>query len=272
MNGSSAQFHPDIAVEPIIRSPKVKPVAAFFTPQADRSLALAAAHAIPAFRTPEACADALAAFFSWRSPRATPRLASGSVSDQPFELLANLGIPVAPWAIAEAPDFAHRIAYPVAVKTLEAHKTERGGVILGVANDAELRHKAAALGNRVLVQRMERGLLEAIVGYRRDPVVGPVVLVGMGGVMTEIYRDYVLRIAPVSVEEGMEMIEQVKGFAAIRGFRNLPRGDVQALARAISALSSLASVDAVEEAEVNPILVKAEGIVAVDALVARRQA
>ena len=270
--GSSAQFHPDIAVEPIIRSPKVKPVVAFFTPQADRSLALAAAHAIPAFRTPEACADALAAFFSWRSPRATPRVASGSVSDQPFELLANLGIPVAPWAIAEAPDFAHGIAYPVAVKTLEAHKTERGGVILGVANDAELRHKAAALGNRVLVQRMERGLLEAIVGYRRDPVVGPVVLVGMGGVMTEIYRDYVLRIAPVSVEEGMEMIEQVKGFAAIRGFRNLPRGDVQALARAVSALSSLASVDAVEEAEVNPILVKAEGIVAVDALVARRQA
>ena len=61
--------------------------------------------------------------------------------------------------------------------------------------------KAAALGNRVLVQRMERGLLEAIVGYRRDPVVGPVVLVGMGGVMTEICRDYVLRIAPVSVEE-----------------------------------------------------------------------
>jgi len=270
--GSSAQFHPDIAVEPITRSPKVKPVVAFFTPQADRSLALAAAHAIPAFRTPEACADALAAFFSWRSPRATPRVASGSVSDQPFELLANLGIPVAPWAIAEAPDFAHGIAYPVAVKTLEAHKTERGGVILGVANDAELRHKAAALGNRVLVQRMERGLLEAIVGYRRDPVVGPVVLVGMGGVMTEIYRDYVLRIAPVSVEEGMEMIEQVKGFAAIRGFRNLPRGDVQALARAVSALSSLASVDAVEEAEVNPILVKAEGIVAVDALVARRQA
>lgn len=270
--GSSAQFHPDIAVEPIIRSPNVKPVVTFFTPQADRSLALAAAHGIPAFRTPEACADALAAFFSWRSPRAKPRVASGSVSDQPFELLANLGIPVAPWAIAEAPDFAHRIAYPVAVKTLEAHKTERGGVILGVANDAELRQKAAALGNRVLVQRMERGLLEAIAGYRRDPVVGPVVLVGMGGVMTEIYRDYVLRMAPVSVEEGMEMIEQVKGFAAIRGFRNLPRGDVQALARAVSALSSLASVDAVEEAEVNPILVKAEGIVAVDALVARRQA
>jgi acetate---CoA ligase (ADP-forming) len=94
--------------------------------------------------------------------------------------------------------------------------------------------------------------------------------VGMGGVMTEIYRDYVLRIAPVGIEEAMEMIEQVKGFAAIRGFRNLPRGDVKALARAVAALSTLASVDAIEEAEVNPILVRTEGVVAVDALIVRR--
>jgi hypothetical protein len=119
---------------------------------------------------------------------------------------------------------------------------------------------------------MERGLLEAIVGYRRDPVVGPVVLVGMGGVMTEIYRDTVLRMAPVGAEEAMEMIEQVKGFAAIRGFRNLPRGDVQGLARAVSALSALAWVESIEEAEVNPILVKADGVVALDALVVRRPA
>jgi acyl-CoA synthetase (NDP forming) len=269
--GSSAQFHPDIAVEPIIRSPKTKPVVAFFTPQADRSLALAATHGIAAFRTPEACADALAAYLAWRSPRTTPQIRGPkSVSDQPFELLTHLGIPVAPWAIAEGPDFTHRIPYPVAVKTLEAHKTERGGVILGVTDDADLRRKAGALGERVLVQRMERGLLEAIIGYRRDPVVGPVVLVGMGGVMTEIYRDYVLRIAPVGIEEAMEMIEQVKGFAAIRGFRNLPRGDVKALAHAVSALSTLASVDAMEEAEVNPILVRTEGVIAVDALIVRR--
>ena len=157
--GSSAQFHPDIAVEPIIRSPKVKPVVAFFTPQADRSLALAAAHGIPAFRTPEACADALAAFFSWRSPRA-----AYAWHPAPCRISRSSSSPISASGCAlgdrRAPDFAHRIAYPVAVKTLEAHKTERGGVILGVANDAELRHKAAALGNRVLVQRMERGLLK----------------------------------------------------------------------------------------------------------------
>ena len=270
--GSSAQFHPDIAVQPIIRTPKEKPVVAFFTPQADRSLALAAAEGIAAFRTPEACADAVAAFLAWRAPRPAPRIAAPRpLPDHGFELLGALGIPVAPWAIAEAPDFAHRIPYPVAVKTLDAHKTERGGVVLGVADDAELQRKARALGERVLVQRMEGGLLEAIVGYRRDPVVGPVVLVGMGGVMTEIYRDTVLRMAPVSIEEATAMIDEVRGFAAIRGFRNLPRGDVHALARAVSALSALALVDRIAEAEINPILVKTDGVVAVDALVVRSE-
>ena len=117
---------------------------------------------------------------------------------------------------------------------------------------------------------MQSGLAEAIVGYRDDPVVGPVVLVGTGGVMTEIYRDYVLRMAPVSEREAEEMIEDVKGFAAIRGYRNLPRGDLRALARAVSAFSTLCLLKGkpVREAEINPLIVKADGVVAVDALVA----
>ena len=273
--GSSAQFHPQLAVDPIIKGPKARPIVAFFTPQADRSLALAAAAGIAAFRTPEACADALAGFLSWRAPRTPPALAVPA--DPPanaFELLAALGIPVAPWAIAEAPQFLHAVAYPVALKRLEAHKTERGGVVLGVADHAQLVKKAQALGaKRLLVQRMESGLLEAIVGYRDDPVVGPIVLVGAGGVLTELYRDYVLRMAPVSETEAAEMIEQVKGFAAIRGYRNLPRGDVQALARAVSAFSTLCLLKGrpVREAEINPLIVKADGVVAVDALVAHKR-
>jgi acyl-CoA synthetase (NDP forming) len=274
--GSSAQFHPELAVEPIVKCAKAKPVIAFFTPQADRSLALAAAEGIPAFRTPEACADALAAFFSWRAPRDPAALpAPGQIAKDPFDLFASLGIPVAQWAIAEAPDFAHPLAYPVAIKRLEAHKTERGGVVLGVVDHSEFVKKAQSLArDRLLVQTMESGLAEAIVGYRDDAVVGPLVLVGVGGVMTEIYRDYVLRMAPVSEKEAGEMIEQVKGFAAIRGYRNLPRGDVNALARAVSALSRLALVKGrpVREAEINPLLVKADGVVAVDALVALKEA
>jgi hypothetical protein len=121
---------------------------------------------------------------------------------------------------------------------------------------------------------MHTGLAEAIIGYRDDAVVGPLVLVGVGGVLTEIYRDIVLRMAPVSEEEAGEMIDRVKGFAAIRGYRNLPRGDVKALARAVSALSRLALVKGkpVREAEINPLIVSADGVVAVDALVALKEA
>jgi acyl-CoA synthetase (NDP forming) len=274
--GSSAQFHPGLAVEPIVKSTREKPIVAFFTPQAERSLALAAAEGIPAFRTPEACADALAAFFSWTAPRSAPALdAPQTLPENPFELLAALGIPVAQWAIAEAPGFAHDVEYPVALKRLEAHKTERGGVFLGIAGRAEFEKMVKEMTtDRVLVQRMHSGLAEAIVGYREDAVVGPLVLLGVGGVLTEIYRDYVLRVAPVSETEAGEMIEQVKGFAAIRGYRNLPRGDLKALARAVSALSRLALVKGrpVREADINPLIVKSDGVVAVDALVARKGA
>jgi acyl-CoA synthetase (NDP forming) len=114
---------------------------------------------------------------------------------------------------------------------------------------------------------MHKGLGEAIVGYRRDPVAGPMVLVGAGGVLSEVYRDFALRAAPVTVEEAEEMIREVKGFAPLRGYRNLPRGDLGALARAVAAVSFLAHSE-VAEAEMNPILIKEEGVVAVDALVA----
>ncbi|HSA70621.1 MAG TPA: acetate--CoA ligase family protein [Burkholderiales bacterium] len=273
--GSSAQFHPELAVQPIIQSKRSKPIVCFFTPHAERSLALAAAAAIPAFRTPEACADAVAALLSWRSPRTPPALAvPGDIPQHPFDLLTALGIPVARWAIAGGPEFSHALRYPVAVKLLEAHKTERGGVALGVASREDLEKAARKMGAaRVLVQEMQSGLAEAIVGYRDDPVVGPLVLVGAGGVLAEVYRDYALRIAPVSETEAAEMIEQVKGLATIRGYRNLPRGDVKALAQAVSSLSRLALARGrpVCEAEINPLVVKADGVVAVDALVARKE-
>jgi acyl-CoA synthetase (NDP forming) len=268
--GSSAQFHPQLAVEPIVNGPRDKPVVAFFTPHAERSLALAAAEGIAAFRTPEACADAVAAFVAWRAPRQAPALsAPDDLPDNPFEILAALGIPVARWALAQAPAFVHDVEYPVAVKTLEAHKTERGGVVLGIRDRAQFEKHVKDLGHdRVLVQAMHAGLIEAIVGYRDDALVGPVVLLGAGGVLTELYRDYALRVAPVSEEEAGEMVEQVTGLAAIRGYRNLPRGDLKALAHAVAALSRLALAENVAEAEINPLLVKADGVVALDALVA----
>src|SRR5205823_8783499 len=109
----------------------------------------------------------------------------------PFQLLVALGIPVARHAIVQAPDYKHTIDYPVALKRLDVeHKTEVGGVALDVQDAGQLSHHAKRMNQqRLLVQRMERGLAEAIVGYRDDPVVGPLIVVGAGGTLAEIYED-----------------------------------------------------------------------------------
>ncbi len=270
--GSSAQFHPQLAVEPILGAKRAaKPLAVFLTPHAERSLVLLAERGIAAFRTPEACADAFAAYFSWRAPRQREEAeVPYPLFDYPFELFAAVGIPVVEQALARAPDFAHSIPYPVAVKVMDVdHKTEAGGLALGIAGRVEFEARIRKFGkDRLLVQKMESGLTEAIVGYRDDPVVGPIVLVGAGGTLAELYKDFVVELAPVSPDEAMRMIEKVKGFAVIRGYRNLPRGDVKALARAVSAISRLALIPGrpLLEAEINPLIVRREGVVAVDGL------
>jgi acyl-CoA synthetase (NDP forming) len=284
--GSSAQFHPELAVEPIVQAKRSqKPLAAFLTPHAERSLALLAERGIAAFRTPEACADAFAAYFAWRAPRqqmgTDPIISLGEKTGSVpnfglnFGLLAALGIPVAKHAMVQAPDFKHAIAYPVALKRLDVeHKTEAGGVALNIQSMSELKEHAKRMNQeRLLVQGMELGVAEAIVGYRDDPVVGPLIVVGAGGTLAEIYQDVVVELAPVSEVEAHAMIDRVKGLATIRGYRNLPRGDVAALARAVSALSLLALIPGrpVREAEVNPLIVKREGVVAVDALLVLKE-
>ena len=130
-------------------------------------------------------------------------------------------------------------------------------------------HHPAARIDGLLVQSMERGLAEAIVGFRRDPNVGPVVVLGAGGTLAEVYRDFSVRIAPVGMDEALRMVAEVKGLAPIRGYRNLPRGDCDALARAVHAVSLLACIEGagVAEAEINPLIVRGEGVVAVDGLI-----
>jgi hypothetical protein len=117
---------------------------------------------------------------------------------------------------------------------------------------------------------MERGLGEALIGYRIDPQAGPIVMVAAGGVTTEIYKDRALRLAPVTLETARAMIAEVKGFATLRGFRGKPKGDLEALAQAVVQVSRLGEVEPrVMEAELNPVLVRGEGegVLAVDALV-----
>ena len=172
--------------------------------------------------------------------------------------------------------------YPVVVKALCAeltHKSDAGGVMLNVADGAALiaacrriRENVAARGlaiTRVLVQPMISGIGEVLIGYRVDPDVGPLIMVAMGGVLTEIYRDRSLRLAPVDLAAAHEMIAEVRGLLTLNGFRGKPKGDLDALAQAIVALSRLADDPTVIEAELNPLIVRAagEGVVAVDAVV-----
>ena len=200
-----------------------------------------------------------------------------------YALLDDLGIPHAP-SVALAIDAAAPpplpFSYPVAVKVLAAditHKSDVGGVMLGIPDAPALIAAIATIraklpeARRVLVQPMLAGIGEVLIGYRVDPDVGPLVMVAAGGIFTEIYRDRSLRLAPVDLETAGEMIAEVRGLSVLTGFRGKPPGDLAALAQAIAALSHLADDPAVTEAEINPLLVRAEGegVVAVDA-VARR--
>jgi acyl-CoA synthetase (NDP forming) len=301
--GSSAQFQPEIAIEPMVEADKRgKPLAVFLAPHAEASLKLLAQHGIAGFRTPEACADAIRAWREWAAPAAKPALDDKRVVAMSEVLksvaqpqlneydacraFAALGVPVAATEIVKTPDQAVKLAFPVVAKILSpdiAHKTDAGGVALNVTNADALKRAAqdilARVGQKhpqaridgILVQRMEQGLAEVIVGYKRDAQVGPVVLLGIGGVLAEIYKDIAIRLAPVTAAEAERMIDEVKGLATIRGYRGLPKGDRAALAQAIAACSQLAHVESVREAEINPLIVKAEGqgVVAVDGLIVR---
>lgn len=292
--GSSARFQPELAVRAVIDSARSeKPLAAFILPEAPEALRRLGEAGVPSFRTPESCAEAIAAAFSRREPRPRApfpvrREGPGRILDEAESaaLLASVGVPVAPSAVV-APG-AHIPAlpfgFPVAAKALVpglAHKSEVGGVVLAVADRAALAQAARRIAetvsarrpgtaaDRILVQPMLHGLGEVLLGYRVDPEVGPLVILAAGGVLAELHRDRALRLAPIGLDGAREMMAEVKAVKALAGYRGGPAGDLDALAETLVALSRLAARADVAEAEVNPLLVRraGEGVVAVDALV-----
>lgn len=296
--GSSARFQPDLAVKPVIDSASsAKPLVTFLVPDAPQALNLLAEAAVPSFRTPEACADAVSAALLRRQATAQAKPLH-NVTAKPtrqldeiaaYALMKQVGVPHAQAVAVDvnAASIALPFAYPVAVKLLSAeiaHKTDVGGVVLNVANEAALKaamttiadsvktHQPEAVVSQVLVQPMTSGLGEMLLGYRVDPEAGPLVLLAAGGVTTELYRDRSIRLAPVDLDTAKSMIAELAISRVFQGFRNKPLGDMDALARAIVAMSQLAiNKDAiVVDAEINPLIIKrvGEGVVAVDALVA----
>ena len=272
-----------------------KPLVTMLVPDAPQALAALTQAQIPCFRTPESCADAIAAVFARRTAGVAAQRGLTSAENaktlseaKAYELLDQLHVPHAQavtFALHGLPG-ALPFDYPVVAKVCSPeipHKTEVGGVVLGIQNQeqlvqafntlkANLNAKAPGIiCNEVLVQPMRKGLTEVLVGYRVDPDAGPIIMLAAGGIWAEVMRDRSIRLAPVSVETARDMIQEVKLLQTVSGLRGKTQGDLEALAQTISNLSQLAVQPerGVMEAEVNPLMVmpQGEGVLAVDALV-----
>ena len=209
-------------------------------------------------------------------------------TDAALGMCALFGLPCAEWAVVEdlesALVAASLIGYPVALKALSPdilHKSDAGAVTLGVGNRDALREEFPALLARVrkrtgdirgvLVQRaLSRGR-EVILGGKRDPSFGPVVMFGLGGVYVEVFEDVAFRLAPLTPEDAESMISEVRASRLLRGVRGEPPADVEAVVESLLAVSRiLVECPEVAEIDVNPLLVFERGVAAVDARVVVR--
>ena len=193
---------------------------------------------------------------------------------QTRELLEAYGVPVVPERLAATPDeaaaTAAELGFPAVVKSAEpgAHKTETGGVALNLADAEEVRAAAVRIGVPVLVQPMLAGSAELLAGVVQDPVFGPLVAFGPGGVFAELIGQAGFRIAPLTDADAHELVTTGKTGALVRGFRGKPAADEPALVDLVHRLSRLGDdLHEVVELDLNPVIASPDGCVAVDARV-----
>jgi acyl-CoA synthetase (NDP forming) len=184
-----------------------------------------------------------------------------------------MGLSVAPGGVAtsadEAVELAKRIGFPVAVKLashLIVHKTEMGGIYLNLHDEAAVRQAYEAIRQGlvqeerleamegVLVQPMARGGVEIMVGVTTDPVFGPLIGFGLGGVHVEILGDVRFRITPLTDRDAHEMVREIRGYRLLEGYRGHPPADVQALEETLLRVSQLVEeIPEISELDLNPI-------------------
>ncbi|MBI5342866.1 MAG: acetate--CoA ligase family protein [Deltaproteobacteria bacterium] len=202
-----------------------------------------------------------------------------------MRLLSESGFPVVPFLHAGSEEkavlAARRIGYPVAMKVNSpdiAHKSDVGGVVLGIAGDDGIRQafrdialavkRAGARDEGVVVCAMAAPGREVIVGVARDLQFGPAVLFGMGGVLVEALGDVSLRVVPLSGRDAEEMIDRIRGSVLLRGYRGGSPSDTASLRDLLLKVSDFAaSHPEVEELDLNPVIVYEKGIAIVDARV-----
>lgn len=243
---------------------------------------------IPALTGPASATNAVRALVTHARQRALPAQTAGQepavpVPSGPLDedaaktFLTHLGIRtperVACADRADAHHALHLLGGPVAVKVLDAailHKTEIGGVHLGIRTPGELDAALDAIGpdRRYLVEAMAPPGVDLVLGVRRDPVFGPVVLAGLGGTAAEALADVAIRLAPLSAAEAAGMPDDLAARALLDGWRGGPQLDRAEFGRAVSALAAaLAASPHTAEIEINPLRLTADGLIALDAVI-----
>jgi len=210
------------------------------------------------------------------------------------ELLKKYGVPVPGEVIAvseeDAVAHAKEIGFPLVMKVESAdilHKTDAGGVKLNIKSEEEVRAAYRSIMesctakcpgakiNGILMQQMLKSGTEVIVGVTNDPSLGPMVLCGMGGVFTEVFKDVSLFPAPLKKNDALKMIKSLKAYKLMTGYRGQPKLDVDALADLLVNVGKFAvdHVNDLAEMDINPVFVypEGEGVAAADALVILRQ-
>lgn len=294
--GSSALAMPELMVGAIkdCMVNSTKPILAYVSPHAPNLLTLLNESGVPAYSAPESCAAVLDALLRVSAPAAATAatvrppapvsldgLPSGSLDEaQAKALFARFGVPGVRERVVATPEEAATAAVGlgerVVLKILSneiTHKSDVGGVAVGVPADAvagrlhemagEVKRRAGVIPEHFLVQEMVAGGTEIILGLHRDPL-GTAVLLGMGGVLAELFKDTTLRLVPpggLERPEALAMIRELKSWPLLDGYRGRPKGDVDALADAVVAFSQLADQlgDRLVEAEINPIFVLPTG-------------
>lgn len=200
-------------------------------------------------------------------------------------ILTAYGLPVGAYALAtsaaEAADFAGRTGYPVALKIVSPdiiHKTEAGGVELDIKGEDELElafariiANAQAYDGRAeilgaIVAPMEGQGTEIAIGMTKDPVFGPTIMFGLGGVLVEALGDVSFRVAPLSSRDACEMIHEIRGYRVLTGVRGQMPASIDAIAAVIGLISEIVmSHPQIEEMDLNPIIVRGDSLAIVDA-------
>ncbi|CCA90691.1 acetate--CoA ligase family protein [Novosphingobium sp. PP1Y] len=299
--GSSALAQPDIVAQAMLdaQSSSDKPLLAYVSPHAPTILQRLNQAGIPAFANPESCSTILEALQAGsmtetvRSARPAATLPdlpdAGGMLDEArskalFAAFGVNGVPEQACADASGAETAARaMGGMVVLKLLDdrvAHKSELGGVRIGLQADeiaeactdidASLSRKGLGKAQGFLVQRLVSDGIEMILGLRRDPQFGQMVLLGMGGVTAELLRDSTIRVLPISRKDARAMVGELRLAPLLTGFRGSEPRDVEALVDAIMAFASMGEAldERIVEAEINPLFVmpQGEGVIAADGL------